>query len=300
MNRITLTLVVGFFALLEGCASTLQAKPEQAANFLHEKSQFGVAAEAVVPHVHAKTKTNWSAYNKIQLNPVRVSNDVIEGLDSEAKEELNQLATTFHDMLSERLSQDYILVQEPGPGTMAIQVAFRHAERSWIAPQVLSKLSWQLQAINGVVTLFRGKPAFAGEMTIEFAVHDAMTGKLLFAGLDRRVGGQNLFDKEVFNSWGDVQNSLEFWTEQSAYHLCLARKGTNCSLPKTYEHLALLKLGRRPRMILSPRADIDLPQLEEPVCCTNRSSGNGSEEKSAASWQRHQEITDLIGITTID
>jgi hypothetical protein len=150
----------------------------------------------------------------------------------EAKEELNQVANAFTNMLSERLSKDYMLVQEPGPGTMVIQVAIRHAERSWIAPQLLSKISWQLQALNGVVTYFRGKPAFAGEITIEFSVLDSMTGDLLFAGLDRRVGGQNLFDKEVFNSWGDVQNSLEFWTEQSAYHLCLARKGSNCSQPK--------------------------------------------------------------------
>jgi hypothetical protein len=115
---------------------------------------------------------------------------------------------------------------------MLIQVTIRHAERSWIAPQFLSKISWQLQALNSVVTYFRGKPAFAGEITIEFTVHDSMTGRLLFAGLDRRVGGQNLIDKEVFNSWGDVQNSLEYWTEQSSYHLCLARRGSNCSQPK--------------------------------------------------------------------
>ena len=232
MNRITLAGVIAFFAFLEGCASTLQAKPEHTANFLNEQGKLGVAAEAVVPHVHAQTKTNWSAYNKIQLDPVTVSNDVLEELDPEAKEELNQLANAFHNMLSERLSKDYVLVQEPGPGTMVIQVAITHAERSWIAPQFLSKISWQLQALNGVVSYLRGRPAFAGEITIEFSVHDSMTGTLLFAGLDRRVGGQNLFDKEVFNSWGDVQNSLEFWTEQSAYHLCLARKASNCSPPR--------------------------------------------------------------------
>jgi hypothetical protein len=232
MNRSTLAVVFTFIALLEGCASTLQATSEQEVYFFNEKGKLGVVAEAVVPHVHSQPKTNWSSYDKIRLNPVLVSNDVSGDLLPEAKEELNQVANAFTNMLSERLSKDYMLVQEPGPGTMVIQVAIRHAERSWIAPQLLSKISWQLQALNGVVTYFRGKPAFAGEITIEFSVLDSMTGDLLFAGLDRRVGGQNLFDKEVFNSWGDVQNSLEFWTEQSAYHLCLARKGSNCSQPK--------------------------------------------------------------------
>ena len=89
-----------------------------------------------------------------------------------------------------------------------------------------------MQALNSMLTYFRGKPAFAGEITVEFAVHDSLTGELLFAGTDRRVGGQKLFDKQVFNSWGDVRNSLKFWTEQSAYHLCLARRGSNCTQPK--------------------------------------------------------------------
>lgn len=232
MDRLSLGLSIAFLALLEGCASTLQARPEHRSDFFNDQARLGVAAEAVVPHVHAQTKTDWSAYDKIQLNPVTVSNEVSEELGPEAKEELSQLANVFHDMLSERLSKDYILVQEQGSGTMVIQVAVKHAERSWIAPQFLSKISWQLQALNSIATYFRGKPAFAGEITIEFTVLDSMTGRLLFAGLDRRVGGQNLFDKEVFNSWGDVQNSLEFWTEQSAYHLCVARKGSSCSPPK--------------------------------------------------------------------
>jgi hypothetical protein len=166
------------------------------------------------------------------LRPIVIDNGFASQVGRDNEEELTLLAKSFYEMLSERLSQDYSLVEEPAPGAMSIQVAITHAEPSWVAPQVLSKVSWQLQATNSVVRYFRGKPAFAGEITIEFSVRDSLTGELLFAGTDRRVGGQNLFDKELFNSWGDVQNSLEFWTEQSAYHLCVARRGSNCSLPK--------------------------------------------------------------------
>ena len=232
MKRMNLAVLIALFALLEGCASTLQAKLEHQSDFLNDKANLGVAAEAVVPHIHAHTKTNWSAYDKIELNSVIVSDSFSQQLSREREEDLSDLASAFHDMLSQRLSQDYVLIKEPAQGSMVIQVAIRHAEPSWVAPQFLSKVSWQLQALNSVLTYFRGKPAFAGEITIEFTIHDALSGKLLFAGTDRRVGGQNLFDKEVFNSWGDVQNSLEFWTQQSAYHLCLARKRSNCSQPK--------------------------------------------------------------------
>lgn len=232
MNRLQLALIVASIGLLEACASTLQAKPEQQANFLIDKAKHGVASEAVVPHVHAHTKINWAAYDKIELKPIAVSPDLSKELSRKDEEDLNQLANVFYDLLAQRLSQDYVLVNHPTSGAMLIEVAITYAERSWIAPQFLSKVSWQLQALNSVVTCIRGKPAFAGEITIEFTVHDSLTGELLFAGTDRRVGGQNLFDQEAFNSWGDVQNSLKFWTEQSAYQLCLARRGSNCSPPK--------------------------------------------------------------------
>lgn len=232
MNRIKLPLLIALLTIVEGCASTLQAKPEHQSNLFKDHAQVGIASEVLVPHVHAPSKVNWSAYDKVHLNRVIISESFASQLSGEHGEDVNRLADSFYDMLSQKLSQDYLLVEQPEPGSMVILVAITHAERSWLAPAFLSKVSWQLQALNKVWTFFSGKPAFAGEITIEFTVHDAQTGEFLFAGTDRRVGGQNLFDKEVFNSWGDVQNSLEFWTEQSTYQLCLVRRGTNCTQPK--------------------------------------------------------------------
>lgn len=227
-----IALLIILFGLTTGCASTLQAKPEHQTQAFKEHAEEGLVAEAVVPHVHPPTKVNWAAYDKVYLRPVNISDNFSSGLSREEKEELSELASSFYDMLSQKLSKDYVLVESPVQGVMRIDVGITHAERSWVAPAVMSKVSWQLQLLNSVLTYFRGKPAFAGEITIEFTVRDAQTGALLLAGTDRRVGGQNLFNKQVFNSWGDVQNSLEFWTEQSAYQLCVARRGTTCVQPK--------------------------------------------------------------------
>jgi hypothetical protein len=227
MNRIDVAILIALFALLEACASTFQAKSENQSTFLEHNANLGIPADGVVPHVHARSKVNWAKYGKIQLRPIVIDNGFASQLGRGDEEDLTLLTKSFYDMLSERLSQDYVLVEQPAPGAMTIQVTIKHAEPSWIGPQVLSKVSWQLQALNGVVRYFRGKPAFAGEITIEFSVHDSLTGEFLFAGTDRRVGGQKLFDKEVFNSWGDAHNSVEFWAEQSAYQLGLARRGSN-------------------------------------------------------------------------
>lgn len=232
MKRIQVVLLIAVFSLLQACASTFQAKPEAQSDFLEQNAKFGIPADAVVPHVHARSKVHWAAYDKIQVKPIVINDGFASQLSRDQEGEIRLLAKSFYDMLVERLSKDYALVEEPTPGAMTVQIAITQAEPSWIGPQFLSKVSWQLQAVNSVVRYFRGKPAFAGEITIQFTVHDPMTGQLLFAGTDRRVGGQNLFDRELLNSWGDVQNSLEFWTEQSAYHLCLARRGSNCAAPK--------------------------------------------------------------------
>ena len=200
MNRLHLGILIALFGVLQGCASTLQATPEHEADFFNSKAHLGITSEAVIPHLHGQRKVNWSSYDKVQLGLVAVSEDFSAQLGPEKEQDLSQLANAFHGLLAQRLSQDYVLVDEPAHGAMLIQATVRHAEQSWLAPQVLSKLSWQLQALNSVVIYARGKPAFAGEMTIEFTVQDSLTGELLFAGTDRRVGGQNLFDKEVFNS----------------------------------------------------------------------------------------------------
>lgn len=232
MNRLQVTLLIALFALLQACASTIQAKPETQSHFLEHNAQFGIRTNAVVPHVHARSKVDWSKYNKVQLRPIVIDNGFVSQLKGGDEEDVTRLTKLFYDMLSDRLSQDFVLVHEPASDAMSIQLNIKHAESSWIAPQFLSKVSWQLQAVNSVVRYVRGKPAFAGEITIEFSVHDSLTGELLFAGTDRRVGGQNLFDKEVLSSWGDARNSIKFWTEQAAYHLCLARRGSNCTQPK--------------------------------------------------------------------
>jgi hypothetical protein len=44
-----------------------------------------------------------------------------------------------------------------------------------------------------------GKPAFVGEATIEGKITDARTGQLLVAGIDRRVGGDEI--EASVDSW---------------------------------------------------------------------------------------------------
>ena len=233
MFRMQITLVLALAALLGGCAKTLQARDVQPSGFLGEyHSLLTKSPEDGALKGYRNPTVNWTAYQRILLEPVIVSDGFSSTLSVQQREDLQRLVDSFYDALYLRLSKDYELVEKPTAGTMRVRVAVAHAEKSWLAPALLSKMSLELQVVNTLWTFASGKPAFAGEITVESTVHDAQTGELLIAAADRRVGGQNPIDKEVFNSWGDVKNSLAFWTDLSAYRFCMLRGGTGCVQPK--------------------------------------------------------------------
>ena len=233
MNRIQLTLVIALLGFVGGCSSTFQAKHVQPSDFLKpHQTKLVRAPEGDVLQTYKNPNVNWSTYRKIMLKPVLIEDGFSSRLTSEQRLDLQRLADSFYTKLYQKLSRDYEMVEHPVPNTMLIHVVVTHAEKSWVAPALVSKVSLELQILNTVWTYFSGKPAFAGEITFEFTVHDAQTAELLVAGADRRVGGQNLIDKELFNAWGDAKNSVEFWSDLSAYQFCVLRKATGCIQPR--------------------------------------------------------------------
>jgi hypothetical protein len=233
MNRVQFTLVIALLGLAGGCSSTYQAKHVQPSDFLRpHHAKLADAPEGDVLQTYKNPNADWPRYRKIVLKPVTLWEGFSARLTREAREELQRLADSFYVKLYRKLRKDYEMTEEPGADTMLVQIAITHAEQSWVAPALLSKASLELQVVNSVWTYFSGKPAFAGEITFEFTVHDAQTAELLVAGADRRVGGQNLMDKELFNAWGDAKNSVEFWSDLSVYQFCVLRKATGCVQPK--------------------------------------------------------------------
>ncbi len=220
--------------LLIGCAATKPARDVPASGFLGEYRSLlrpGKEGEEAAL-TYRNPKANWAAYHKILLEPMTIWEDPASKLSGDKREDLQRLLDSFHHMLAQKLSKDYAMVATPAADTMHIQAAIIHPDTAVTELTVVSKVIPQARAANMLWTFASGKPAFAGEATIEFIVKDAQTGDLLAAGADRRVGGTNLFDKEVFNSWGDVKNALDFWADASVYRLCVLRGGTNCVKPK--------------------------------------------------------------------
>jgi hypothetical protein len=118
------------------------------------------------------------------------------------------------------------------PDTLRVQVAITKLEESHVVMDVMSTVIPATRALSGLDKLVTGKPAFVGEAAIEVKVTDAMSGELLGAGVDHRVGGK-LLQASHFTSWGEVQEIMQEWAAYGSYNLCELQKRSNCIKAKT-------------------------------------------------------------------
>lgn len=213
-----------------GCAATKQADEAKPSGFIGN-SVVLTKGHGDQPLLYYKNqKADLKAYDKILLDPVTI----YRGRDSKdgiPKEDLQRLANNFFNILYVRYSKYYRMTDKPEPGAMRIQIAITKAEESMPVADVVSSVIPQLRATSLVKDFVTGKPSFVGEASIEAKVTDAVTGELLVAGVDRRVGKKDL-SAESFNSWGDVNQALEFWAAKSTWRLCKLKGRSDCEKPE--------------------------------------------------------------------
>ncbi len=123
-----------------------------------------------------------------------------------------------------------------GPKTLRGQVAIVSVEQSMPALEALSFIPVPVGVPGGKFGLLKakelgtGKPVFVGEAVVEAKFTDAHTGEVLFAAVDRRVGGRRP-GTEVFDSWDDVHQAFRYWAEKVRYRLCQQRGGSQSVPP---------------------------------------------------------------------
>ena len=232
-------LLVEYLALLAGCATGGQARKTEASGFLGESKSLlkpgkpGAEEELLV---YRNPVTNWSGYKRILLEPVQIWSNPKWKLSTEERKDLQKLVDSFQATLQEKLSKDYELVDRLGPGVMRVQIALTGGKKSITILKVASKGVPYGSAPSYLWTFITGKAPFVGEASIEFMFRDGETDELLAAGADRRVGADTIVagkgvNTQYLNSWGDVKYSLDYWTDDVVYRLCMLRDGTKCVAP---------------------------------------------------------------------
>ena len=225
-------LLIGF--LLAGCAHSYQARRVTPTSFLGSSASL---LEKGKTHddpllVYRCAGTDWASYDKIILDPIEIWTTDSSASDAQWSD-IQKLAADFHRTLMDRLGKSYRFVDSPQPGALRFRVAMVDARPANAPLKVAKEVapSMAVTVADTAWTFITGKPAFGGEVSIEFMVRDSVSGELLVAGADRRVGGDQI-GMATLTTWGDAQAIITFWSDLAAYRLCLNRGGADCVRPK--------------------------------------------------------------------
>lgn len=221
--------------LLSGCAHSYQARHVTPTSFLGPSASLlekGKKRDEPLL-VYRRPGTQWASYHSIILDPIEIWTTSSSNPTPDEWSDIQRLAGDFHRTLREKLAKSYRMVETTEPGAMRIRVALIDAKPA----NPVFKVAKDVAPYTGVTiadtawTFITGKPAFGGEVSIEFLITDASTDKLLAAGADRRVGGDQL-GMATLTTWGDVQAIITLWSDFAAYWLCVDRGGNDCQRPR--------------------------------------------------------------------
>ena len=224
--------LVALATLLAGCAASQQAREVQQSGFLgqdYERLRPGEEGEALL--VYRNPDAPWRSYDKIKLDPVTVWAGEGSEFEDFSQPERQELADTLYTMVAEELSQDFQMVDQPGPGVLQVQVAITDAQTSNPTMDTISTVLPQALLLSQAKGLVTGKPGFVGEASVEVRATDGQTGELIVAAVDRRVGGKSVAGAPT-DSWEDVRESYRYWAKQLRYRLCTERGATDCTPPE--------------------------------------------------------------------
>lgn len=231
-----LSLLALQLVLLSGCAKTVQPEQGLIGKAMGEKPSLppptgflGTDYAKMTPGkkgqaelVYVNPNAQWKTYNKILLEPIQFwDND-----DSKVSPtDQHMLTAYFYNQLKTDLQKDFTLVDQPGPGTMTLQIAIINAEAATPVLRSVSVAIPQLRLLNRLQSLATGSIAFVGSAEAEGKLTDSQTGELLAASADRREGGMAVSTAAQWK-WGDAENAMNAWSENIAKRLTALHTGT--------------------------------------------------------------------------
>jgi len=232
----TMAFLVLTVVLSVGCAETRHAMSVDKSGFLgeglYEKLTPGDPSIGEPSLRWVDEGAKGKKEGKMILDPVviyRQPHDVKK--EGNTNQDLQELVNYFHSKIYEALSKHFEIVNKPEPQTYRIQVALTSYEERWVALDMMSTAIPQLRLVSELKGLATEKPSFVGGAQVEVKVTESLTGKVVAAAIDRRVGGKTL--SKGTDSWADVKHAMEYWALQIGYRVCVVSGKSGCGeVPK--------------------------------------------------------------------
>jgi hypothetical protein len=221
---------------MAGCSTTVESQPAAAkaiqsggplppdiTGFLGpDASRLAPGPSGGAALVYVNHDVQWSSYTKILLEPVQFW----AAADSKVSASDQQVLTTyFYNSLKTNLSQNFTLVDQPGPGVVKLEVALMDATTAVPGLRTISVVVPQARVLNMAQSLATDSYAFVGSAEAEMKATDSVSGELLAEAVDKRAGGMGIKSAASFR-WGDAQNAMDYWSQLIAQRFKALQQGT--------------------------------------------------------------------------
>lgn len=234
VNWLLRVVLLSALALLIGCTTSQskQARTVEKSGFLGDYSMLSPGGEGEALLFYENPEANWPSYNKIFLAPVAYYGGRDTYPKGFTRADLQKLVNRFYYILYNDLAADYQMVDEPAPHTLRIQVALTSVgESSQTADSVSAVAPVIVNPIRNFAGSLSGETILAGQASIEAKITDGLTGKLLYAAVDRRVGQRSTSGSSTRRT-ADVEEIMWYWGDLARYRLCTLRGGEKCIRPE--------------------------------------------------------------------
>lgn len=216
-NKIKLSLIAALACTtLSGCMTTQKTH----SYFGAQQNQFRAGPKGGVDRIwtpndiqnRADLNAILSKYNSVMIDPILVSLTDKQAYDGLNPQELYALTAEFRKALSINLQDRYPIVKTPGPNTLRLKVGLTGVETPY---RLLAATSTFMPVGLGVSTaskIITGEHTNVGSASMEIAVSDSQSGKVIFAAIDRRAGGKS--PEKILDTKSDARKAFYWWAQR--------------------------------------------------------------------------------------
>ena len=235
MNKLLGVFLVVWLCFLTSCAATKHAKEVEPSGFLSPDIYLmlkdGNEEELEATKRFMAENVDWKTYTKIMLDPIVLFSGPVDKKKGISQEDKQHLLDYFFNKAYKAIEESPYLehATQPGPGIIRIQNAVVNMDESHVTLGAISTYIPTISLLTAITTIKRDKPAFVGEMGIEYKYTDSSTGELLAAGIDKRYGAKRL--GKGTDSWADVFKIMDYYVKLFEFRACRLQEREKCKRP---------------------------------------------------------------------
>lgn len=221
MNKFFLGILISG-VLLSGCASNNKVTDDKYSGFLSDYSILKTTPSDKDTLGYVNRDVNWKKYNSVMVDKV-----VVITPDGDIKtdgELLIAIADQFHELIIQKLSDNFTIVNTPGSSTIRIQPAITSVFTSHDDLKGYQYIPIAAAVVGA--SRATGATKKSARVMSEVKMIDSVDGELLAQAVDLKAGGK-VQDEDSVILLADVKPTLEQWAQRIDDRITSLQKAIN-------------------------------------------------------------------------